>query len=279
MSTLEGVVAELSNDNLESHREVESLRERLQLLEKVFMFVDFEELQKVVDKLSKQPAEPQNGISPPVVSQSCNAGGRQIVPASLVEHFPTKSGSLGSLISGTSEEEQDRAGGAVAKAKLRNKGIAKGSPVTSGTEDGVEAELSKEAEIRSPPSPSKDNEGVSNLSIPRSKAQALRGAMAAKTPPHQASRKACTDPATNVRTRHSENTSTTGAELASAIRYPPRSKCVEFAEKHRQRYGPTSTLPTFIYERLGQEGMTDEDIDKIGRGSCQVRPSDDRAVD
>jgi len=275
ISTLEGVVAELSNDNLEVHREVSSLRERMQLLEKVFMFVDFEELQKVVDKFGKQPVEPAADISS--LAQSCYAEDCRntiaISMANFVERFPTCSS-----LSGTSQDEQDKVIVAVAPASGGNKEKSTRSRGKSGREDGAEAELSKDAEIRSPLSLSKDVEADPKPSMSRSgsKAHALRGAMAAKAPPVPASPKVGTEPVAKARTRHAEHASAMAIDSASAIRYPPRSKCFEFAENYRQRYGPGCALPTFIYERLGQDGMTDEEINNIGRG--ELRPLDDSSV-
>merc|ERR1712194_441876 len=109
-----------------------------------------------------------------------------------------------------------------------------------------------------------DNAIASTLSRPKSKAQALRGVMAGKTPP-LASQAPCAD-LPNSRRRHGEHAFAASTDSGSAIQFQPRSKCFVFAQEYRQRNGPDSILPSFIHERLGQDGMTEEEINNIGRG-------------
>jgi len=113
----------------------------------------------------------------------------------------------------------------------------------------------------------------SKLSFPRSKAQAFRGVVAAASLSGRTLLRAEAVP--KARSKDLASATCMNVESSSAIRYPPRSKCYQFAENYRQRYGCDAALPTFIYERLSQDGMTSDEIDCIGRSSCEIRPTDD----
>merc|ERR1712023_578813 len=67
---------------------------------------------------------------------------------------------------------------------------------------------------------------------------------------------------------HSSRCSAAGTDSSTVVQPQSRSKCFTFAMEFRQRNGPDSVLPSFIFERLGQEGMTEDDIN-IGRGQDQ----------
>jgi len=256
LSTLEGVVAQLSNANLEANREVDSLRERLQLLEKVFMFVDFDKLQRVVDKLGTQHVESNNEKCP--FRARIDGGVRHDAPASFIDNF-----SAFSVLSGTSSEEQLKVIDEVGSSKLSFQDHARDSPGFSDRDEVENVELHKAGEILSQSNLSEDEEAKPVIGMPRSKSSALRSAMAAK------GSAVWKESAMTVSSRHVDSSqhveyaSVAGADTVATI-HQPRSKCYEFAENYRRRYGPESELPSFIYERLGQDGMSKDEINSIG---------------